>query len=261
MKNRKQLPPYGYLSNIQLNIAVLKQYLSDVGLLNWDNYDHIQLDRATDFRGFVVANEFLLNNMFKGQNEREGNSEAFRQIQLTEFDKTLSNGPVQSKPTSFFERVRRQNPKHPGYVPEAAELNYGKRTSLVTGEIEKIFDLFQSRITRGRLAFMAPGHEIRAHVDYDTTLVCRYHIPVITDPDVKFYIQRNNYMHEFHMPADGKVYFFNQGLKHWVKNNSKTARLHLIIDVHGQTELDYLIPIQGSQLPLEHTKSTDVNSI
>lgn len=260
MKNRKQLPPYGYLDNLRIDIEALRSHLQAAGLLDWGNYDHIQLDRATTFRGFVVANEYLLNNMFKGEEEREGNSDLFRQIQLTEFDQSLSHGPVESKPTTFMERVRRQNPRHPSYVPEAAELNYGKRNELVCGEIERIFDLFTSRITRGRLAFMAPGHEIKAHVDYDTTLVCRYHIPVVTNPGVLFYVQRGKTAHEYHMPADGRVYFFNQGLKHWVKNNGDTPRLHLIIDVHGQTEIEHLVPIEGRTLPLETTKSADVGA-
>lgn len=244
MKNRKQLPPYGVLNSTTVNINSLCDYLNKMGLLDFNNYDHIQLDKATTFKGFVVANEYLLNNMFKGEDELENNSDRFRQIQLTEFDQKLSHGEVVQKPTTFFERIRRQNPKHPGYVPEAAELNYGKRTSLVSGEIEKIFDMFSSKITRARLAFMAPGHEIKAHVDYDTTLVCRYHIPILTNPDVKFFVQRGTSVHKFHMPADGRVYFFNQGLKHWVKNDGDTARLHLIIDVHGQAEIDDMTPVE-----------------
>jgi aspartyl/asparaginyl beta-hydroxylase (cupin superfamily) len=95
------------------------------------------------------------------------------------------------------------------------------------------------------LSFLSAGHEIKAHVDYDTTLICRYHIPILTNPDVKFFVQRGTSVHEFHMPADGNIYFFNQGLKHWVKNDGNTPRLHLIIDVHGQVEIDDMTPIEG----------------
>lgn len=247
MKNRKQLPAFGYLNNIKLNTDKLNNYLKDQGLLEFDTYNHIQLDKATKFKGFVIANQYLLNNMFKGADEPENNSDKFRQIQLTDFDDSLSQGQVEFRETSFFERVRRQNSNHPKYVPEAAELNYGRRNELVKGEIENIFNLFSSKITRGRLAFLAAGHEIKAHVDYDTTLICRYHIPILTNTGVKFFVQRQKTVSEFHMPADGRIFFFNQGLKHWVKNEGNAPRLHLIIDVHGQTELEYLTAIEGNQ--------------
>lgn len=247
MKNRKQLPAFGVLQNFKIDLDRLKLYLDQNGLLEFSNYDHIKLDKATSFKGFVIANEYLLNNMFKGEDEPENNSEKFKQIQLTEFDQSQSKGEVVAKPTSFMERVRRQNPNHPNYVPEAAELNYGKRTSLVSGELEKIFDLFTSKITRGRLAFLAAGHAIKAHVDYDTTLVCRYHIPIITNEDVIFYVQRKNIVYEYNMPANGQIYFFNQGLKHWVKNNGNAPRLHLIIDVHGQNEIEFMTPLEVKQ--------------
>jgi hypothetical protein len=244
MKNRKQLPAFGYLNNITIDIDILSNYLDSQGLLDFANYDHIQLDKATKFKGFVIANQYLLNNMFKGKDEPMNNSNNFRQIQLTEFDQSLSKGEVEFQESTFIERIRRQNPNHPKYIPEAAELNYGRRNELVTGEIEKIFDIFTSKITRGRLAFLAPGHTIRAHIDYDTTLVCRYHIPVLTNPEVKFYVQHGKNISKYYMPNDGRIYFFNQGLKHWVKNEGSAPRLHLIIDVHGQSELENMTPIE-----------------
>ena len=61
------------------------------------------------------------------------------------------------------------------------------------------------------------------------------------------FIQKQKIINEFHMPADGRIYFFNQGLKHWVKNYSNHPRLHLIIDVHGQNELTFLEPITATE--------------
>jgi aspartyl/asparaginyl beta-hydroxylase (cupin superfamily) len=48
---------------------------------------------------------------------------------------------------------------------------------------------------------------------------------------------KQNVDYEFNLPADGSVYFFNSGIKHWVHNNSDQARIHLIIDTHGQEDL------------------------
>ena len=91
--------------------------------------------------------------------------------------------------------------------------------------------------------YLGPGHKIEPHIDYDPSFITRYHIPVITNSEVKMYIEKQGHQHEQHLPADGRVYFFNAGFKHWVKNNSELARLHLIVDVHGQQELDNLISI------------------
>jgi aspartyl/asparaginyl beta-hydroxylase (cupin superfamily) len=84
------------------------------------------------------------------------------------------------------------------------------------------------------------GFTIEPHVDYDPSYISRYHIPIITNSDVTMYIQRGDNVAQYSMSADGRIYFFNSGLKHWVKNNSQFDRLHLIIDVHGQHDLENL---------------------
>jgi hypothetical protein len=243
MRTRKQLPAFGYLDNVHIDIDALISYLDQNNLLSWDRYLDVKASTNGAFTGFIKANQWTLDNFFKEPEAPSLESERFRQIQLTEFDKTKSKGQVVVKPTTIFERVKRQRVDDPRYVPEADDLNYGLRTELVKGEIEKIFDLFTSRITRARLAYLGPGHEIKPHFDYDPSYVCRFHIPVLTDPAVKMWVERQGVIHEQHLPADGRVYFFNAGFKHWVKNNSNKDRVHLIVDVHGQQELDHLVTL------------------
>lgn len=243
MKTRKQLPAFGYLNHMKVNIDQLVQYLDANRLLDWDQYIDVKVSTDGAFTDFIKANQWTLDNFFKEKDAPSLESEKFRQIQLTEFDRSKSRGPVDIKPTTMIERVKRQRAGDARYVPEADDLNYGIRTQLVQGEIEKVFDLFTSRITRARLAYLAPGHEIKPHFDYDPSYVCRFHIPVLTDPKVKMYMEKQGVVHEQHLPADGRVYFFNAGLKHWVKNNSDFPRLHLIVDVHGQQELEDLISL------------------
>lgn len=241
MKKRKQLPAFGYLSNLTVDIDALRQYLQLNGLLDFDQYLDVKASTDGAFTSFIKANQWTLDNFFKEADAPSLESEKFRQIQLTEFDKSKSKGRVEIKPTTMIERVKRQRATDDRYVPEADDLNYGIRTPLVRGEIEKVFDIFTSRITRARLAHLAPGHEIKPHFDYDPSYVTRFHIPVLTDPAVKMWVERMGVVHEHHLPADGRIYFFNAGFKHWVKNNSTKDRLHLIIDVHGQQELEHLV--------------------
>ena len=245
MKTRKQLPAFGYLDNIHIDIDLLVSHLLENNLMDWNSYNCCRYSTAVDsYKGFMAANHTIYNQYFKEDDATGLESEKFRQVQLTEFVGTGSESPVDLVSTSFVERVRRRDHNHPKYIPEADELNFGRRGPLVVGEIEKIFNQFTSPITRARLNYLAGGHEIKPHIDYDPSFITRYHIPVLTNPDVKMHIEKQGHEHEQYLPADGRVYFFNAGFKHWVKNNSGLARLHLIVDVHGQEELEHLVAIQ-----------------
>ena len=245
MKTRKQLPAFGYLENIHIDIDSLINHLLTNDLMDWNSYNCCRYSTAVDsYRGFMAANHTIYNQYFKEDGADALESEKFRQIQLTEFIGTSSETPVDLVSTSFVERVRRRDPQHSKYIPEADELNFGRRGPLVVGEIEKIFNQFTSRITRARLNYLAAGHDIKPHIDYDPSFITRYHIPVLTNPGVHMYIEKQGQEYKQHLPADGRVYFFNAGFKHWVKNDSDQARLHLIIDVHGQEELEHLVAIQ-----------------
>lgn len=242
MKTRKQLPAFGYLKNIRVDIDSLVSHLLEHNLMDWDSYNCCRYSTANkSYQSLMAATHLIYNQYFKEESEQDLESEKFRQIQLMEFEGTDSESPVEMVPSTFIERVRRRDPSHPKYIPEADELNFGRRGPLVVGEIEKIFNKFTSRITRARLNYLAAGHDIKPHIDYDPSFITRYHIPVLTNPDVTMYIEKQGKEYKQHLPADGRVYFFNAGFKHWVKNDSDRARLHLIVDVHGQEELEHLV--------------------
>ena len=252
MKTRKELPCYGVIKNFKIDMVKLYQHLADADLLNFEKYNDIKYSAADEFEGYVKAGSTFFNTYFKEDDAENLESEKFKQLYLTKFDETKSRGDVELKETSFIERVKRLRPGDPRYVPEADELNYGVPTELLTGELKSIYDLFESKVTRARFTLLGPKHQIKPHFDYDTTIICRYHIPIITNPGVLFYMQKSSKIYKLYMPADGRVYFFNTGFKHWVYNRSLFPRLHLIIDVHGQKELEQLEEIQGTEVEFEH---------
>jgi hypothetical protein len=241
MKNRKQLPCFGYLRDLHVDIVALTNYLKDNGLLETERYNDIRFSADSDMKTYISISEHSYNNFFKDDDEGGLESLKFRQLMLTHFDqsKVTSNDAI--SPATFFSRFRRRDPSKKNYMPHADELNYGIRNELVKGELEKVMNLFTSQITRARLTYLATGHDIKPHVDYDPSYVTRYHIPIITHPGVVMHMERQGKEYAMHMPADGKIYFFNTGLKHWVTNDSPIDRLHLIIDVHGQSELESLV--------------------
>jgi len=243
MKTRKQLPCFGYLNNFNIDINALINHLQSNGLLDFDRYNDINLKQQSTMKDFIVANEYCHSNFFKEDEAEMMNSDKFRHLMLTKFDESKRTDKVDFKFTSVYERQRRLDPNSSDYMPEADELNYGVRTELVNGEIEKVLNMFTSKVTRVRLAYIAGNHDLKPHVDYDPSYIVRYHIPIITNPGVHMYMERNGRTYKKHLPVDGKVYFFNTGIKHWVINDSNKDRVHLIIDVHGQDELANLVSL------------------
>lgn len=247
MKNRKQLPCFGYLKNRTVDIDQLVTYLKQQNLLDWQRYTDINYSAHSKHQAFVVANEYCKNTFFKESQAASMEGELYRQLYLTDFDTTKTSGKVTLHNTNIFERTRRLNPGDPDYLAEADELNYGIRNSFVAGPLAEILDGFTSRITRVRLAYLSQKFHIEPHVDYDPSYIVRYHLPIITNPQVKMFMLRKQQVIQQHLPANGRIYFFNSGLKHWVRNDSDQARLHLIIDVHGQDELNDLVWLDSDQ--------------
>lgn len=77
------------------------------------------------------------------------------------------------------------------------------------------------------LANLEAGGRIAMHRDHGPTYerTHRVHVPVITDPAVRFYIDGDNYFLDA-----GEAYEINNLLPHGVANDSESDRVHLIID-------------------------------
>lgn len=240
MKTRKELPLVAKLNNIKVDIDVVLKHCAEQGLLDDSKYGDIKYSSNSSHQRFLISNEFCKTNFFTEIGAPLMEGEQYKQLYLTDFDETKASNRVELHGTNIFERTKRLNPDDPRYLPEADERNYGVRNQYATGPFKDILDSFSGQITRVRLAYLKAGFTIRPHVDYDPSYITRFHIPLITNPKIKMGFHRDGIDHEFYLPADGTVYFFNSGVKHWVKNESDQDRIHLIIDTHGQQDLaDY----------------------
>jgi len=84
------------------------------------------------------------------------------------------------------------------------------------------------KVAKLMLAELAAGAAVPAHKDVSPRLtsVHRCHVPVVTNSDVYFYVDDENYFLE-----PGVAYEFDNTRKHAVENRSGTSRVHLICDI------------------------------
>ena len=81
--------------------------------------------------------------------------------------------------------------------------------------------------SRIMLAKLAPKGVINAHVDGKLNAVFphKIHIPIKTNPEVKFFVNPKNYFFE-----EGFAYEVNNRKVHFVENNGDEPRIHLIFE-------------------------------
>ena len=127
--------------------------------------------------------------------------------------------------------------------PEFDERRYTKLLSWAKGTyIEEVLNTFKNQVTRVHMRRMSPDGFLNYHMDYDTKYSIRFHIPLTTNPDCYFKFKRklDSEEEKFHLPADGRCYFFNQGAYHSAFNEGYTDRDHLILSVNGQDDISFL---------------------
>lgn len=80
---------------------------------------------------------------------------------------------------------------------------------------------------RVMLARLAPGGVISEHTDNGPAArgPHKIHVPLLTNPGVQFYIEPNTY----HLEA-GQAYEVNNLVRHAVRNDGETPRIHLIFE-------------------------------
>jgi hypothetical protein len=240
MLNRKQLPNFGILKNIRIDISCLLVALQKNDLLDTDQYNDINVSKDGKYSNFTKTNSYSKTSFFTEDNSLNG--EQYKQLYLTDPEDSIKDLVAQDKKTEILYRTKRLNPKHKDYDPVADELNYGKRNEFCINEIHEILNKFSEfdKITRVRLALLKSHFSIKPHIDYDPSYIVRYHIPLITNEDCKLNCMKGDSVYSTHFKADGHVYFLNTGHKHWASNDSDYDRIHLIVDVHGQNLLQFV---------------------
>lgn len=101
--------------------------------------------------------------------------------------------------------------------------------------IQEIIRELNTEIYLVRIMKLSKNGYIAPHIDkfINNTNVIRCQLPIITDKQVDFVMNKNIYNLEA-----GNLYFINVGEKiHWVKNNSNFDRYTLVIDMKPTKEI------------------------
>jgi Aspartyl/Asparaginyl beta-hydroxylase len=104
----------------------------------------------------------------------------------------------------------------------------GPLTDAVYACADKLNERYHGRIIRLLLAELKPRAKISPHKDMGpgVVLVHRLHVPVVSNPDVKFFIDDVS-----HYLKPGIAYEFDNTRRHAVDNDSDSPRIHLMCDI------------------------------
>lgn len=94
--------------------------------------------------------------------------------------------------------------------------------------VQTVLATLQCPLQAARFLKLRAGSSIREHRDYKLDYEdgeIRIHVPVVTNPAVEFYLNRQRLIMQ-----PGEAWYLNLSLPHQVINHSATDRVHLVID-------------------------------
>ncbi|HZS47260.1 MAG TPA: aspartyl/asparaginyl beta-hydroxylase domain-containing protein [Blastocatellia bacterium] len=106
---------------------------------------------------------------------------------------------------------------------------------------QSVLGAFKCRISSARILRLKANSSIREHRDYNIGFDCgviRIHIPIVTNPDVEFYLDGKQIIMN-----EGECWYLDISRPHRVNNLGKTDRLHLVLDCEVNDWLDEMIPL------------------
>lgn len=118
--------------------------------------------------------------------------------------------------------------------------------------LRSILDQMPWEKTAVRLLKLSQGAVVKEHKDYGLNYEqgeVRLHIPVITHPDVEFYLDS----HRLQM-QEGTCWYINASLPHRLSNPSPVDRIHLVADCLVNDALQQMF--EREDLPVKSIKDT-----
>lgn len=147
---------------------------------------------------------------------------------LEHYDPTLSRGWKAIPLISLDGRMGNAEDQRPGSWEQFKPSPILERLPY----FKEVLEAFKCSKGRCRILKLMPGAGIDKHRDAGQEVAnlafnkVRLHIPFQTNPDVFFYVDNERIQMKL-----GGLYYVNFSKVHWVKNDGKEVRLHLVLDL------------------------------
>jgi quercetin dioxygenase-like cupin family protein len=108
-----------------------------------------------------------------------------------------------------------------------------------------VLDTFKCPLQAVRLMRLTPGSVIKEHTDHELSVdegTARIHIPVVTSPDVEFYLNGIRVVLEA-----GSAWYLRLSDPHRVHNKGAADRVHMVIDATVNSWLKDLLATAASE--------------
>lgn len=119
---------------------------------------------------------------------------------------------------------------------------------------KEIIETFECDKEAIRLLNLRPGSRIHEHTDLDLGYedgLFRVHVPITTNKDVRFYINKELVTMEV-----GSCWYGNFNLPHAVENNGTSDRIHLVMDCKRNAWSDALFSTLGYDFEQENQQTS-----
>lgn len=236
-KNKKQLPLIGRLKKTIDVDAVKEQILH---LLNEnENKLDLELDPSATEHTYDLKNS-------KGEYFIQNYNDVYKKYSTIGFQElsqeAKSLAASMSSNVSDFSPVQRlkgmTDTSSKFYHPHYDERNYTKPTKYCTGYINDFLHSFDSTSCRSAVVALHPGRYISKHFDIGAEYVTRLQIPIITNEQAVIGVKADNGWNEYHLPADGSVFFINAGYEHYAINKGSDVRYQIRVCLQSQEDLE-----------------------
>ncbi len=239
-KNKRQLPLIGKLK-ISANISTIQKQIQDLlatrgeGVLNsFATYDpassehnyHLKNTRGESF--IQNYDDFYTKYSMIGFHELSEEARDF----VSHLDYQLEDL------TPSMRMKGMKNTGYDKYHPYYDERNYTKKTQFYGGAIAELLEQFKAPACRSALVCLRPKQFISPHFDVGPEYIARTMLPVFTNPDAVVGLRTQGGYYEYHLPADGGLYFINSGVEHYAINGGDEARYQVRICLNGQQDLE-----------------------
>lgn len=231
-EDRKEIPPFQKIA--QFDIARLIKECQELNLFNlskwWDiNYKN---DKNGQFLDISTRHMNYYKSWFDFENFN------YRDLFLNEIDYNLISSTSKENFDNVKSRARVVRNKELLKKQNNAELIFLPilkdqfKNTYIEQIYNKIGSMFEGGPGRIKIGFMGPNSNVNSHIDADSALILKVHIPLQTNNLVTFRSLYKNKIEEYNMKADGSAILLNVGIPHSVENKSLENRFHLIMNVY-----------------------------